>query len=120
MDIYFVQSELIEHIEWEDWTVGAGHHEDYCIAMFVRAGSHGQAKYLAWRNDDSFSPGDIRDMPQMSARKIMADVDGEPGVISWDDPLINELESALGAAIASDAKYKRRLDELAGVIPAGV
>lgn len=115
MNIYFVLSEWIYHVEWIDRFDNLGYRDDYCIATYVRARNRSQAKYLAWREDPDTYGGAMGDMPRMSVRMILRDVGGEAGPISWDDPLINDLEAAKDALIASDAKYKRHVDELLAV-----
>lgn len=113
MNVYFALSESIEHVEWEDWSVNAGHREDYCICEFVRAKNRAQAKYLAWQNDPGTHGERMEDMPRMSVRKVMADVDGEPGVLDTpkgEDALWRKLQELLD----SDPAYARLHDELTG------
>lgn len=69
MNLYFVKSEQLTEVVWEDWFNYVGHEEPYCIAELVLASRPSQAKYLAWRTDDSFSY-DFRDMPKMYYRTL--------------------------------------------------
>ena len=74
LNLYLVVSEEIREIIWEDWFNYVGHEEWYCIAELVVARNRGQAKWLAWKRDSSFSR-DIRDMPKfhtcLKQRKVI-------------------------------------------------
>jgi len=74
-------TEWIYHVEWEDWSVGAGHREDYRIAELVAARSRGQARYLAWKADKTFS-ADMREMPKFTTHKTPLRVGGIPRVVT--------------------------------------
>lgn len=68
MNLYLVVSELLTDIVWEDKFNNVGHEESYCIAELVIARNRGQAKWLAWKADESFTD-DPLEMPKMSCHK---------------------------------------------------
>ena len=70
MKFFDVVSEPLERVEWEDWSVGAGHLEEYRIHGTVMAESRGQAKYKVWKTDKNSFSTDIRDMPRFETRQI--------------------------------------------------
>ena len=72
MNLYFVISELLTEVVWEDWTVRAGHEESYRIAELVIARNRSQARYLVALSDDAWcrNSGSLRDVPRMSVRKL--------------------------------------------------
>jgi hypothetical protein len=74
-------TEWIYHVEWEDWENNAGHREDYRIAELVAARSRGQARYLAWKADKTFT-GDMREMPRFVTHKTPLSVGGIPRVVT--------------------------------------
>jgi len=73
MNLYFVLSETLEEIIWEDWFNRVGHSEPYCIADLVLANKPSQARWLAWKHDSSFT-GDVRDRPKMATKVLAKDV----------------------------------------------
>lgn len=66
MNLYLVVSEWLEPYSYSHPEPG------YRIAELVVARNHGQAKYLAWKNDKDSFPAwghtDMADMPKMAAR----------------------------------------------------
>jgi len=81
MNLYLVVSEMLTYIEWEDWTVNAGHYENYAITELVVARNNSQARYLAWQTDGDFSY-DFRDMPKFRTRCQIKGVDGPARIVS--------------------------------------
>ena len=84
MNLYFVLSEQLTEVVWEDQFNYVGHEESYRIAELVLADKPGQAKYLAWKADPSFSYN-FRDMPKMQctviAKGIVQQITG-PRIVS--------------------------------------
>ena len=76
-------TEWIYHVEWEDWENNAGHQEDYRIAELVAARNRGQARYLAWKTDKTFT-SDMREMPKFTTHKTPLRVDGMPRVVTGE------------------------------------
>lgn len=65
--LYEVISEvLMDHI-CVDHECMACYEEPYRIYEVIEASSPGQAKYMAWKKDKSFT-GNIRDMPKFSVK----------------------------------------------------
>jgi len=82
LSVYLVLgTEWIYHVEWEDWESNVGHREDYRIAELVAARSRGQARYLAWKADKTFS-SDMREMPKFVTHKTRQPVWGPPRVVT--------------------------------------
>lgn len=83
MNLYLVVSEPIYDVVYEDWSVGAGHREDYCIVELVVARNYSQARYLAWKSDsrDTSWPT-IEDMPKFTVRIKAHNVEGPARVVS--------------------------------------
>ena len=83
MNLYFVTSEILKEVIWEDWFSQVGHEESYCIAEFVLAIKPTQAKYLAWKHDDASFTGDFRDIPKMRYITLARDLEGdEPRIVT--------------------------------------
>jgi hypothetical protein len=76
-------TEWIYHVEWEDWENNAGHREDYRIAELVAAKNRGQARYIAWKADKTFSL-DMREMPKLTTHKTPLRVAGIPRVVTGE------------------------------------
>ena len=98
MNLYLVVSEPLEYIVWEDWAANVGHKEPYCIAELVIARSPGQAKYMAWKTDNSFN-SDIREMPKMSCKKRVVLSDEVPPHIVTKDPIYQYAWGDIDAAV---------------------
>jgi hypothetical protein len=77
-NIYFVLSELIEDFVP---SLSLDPSEDYYIAQLVVAETPGQAKYLAWKNDKSFVPNDLREIPKFRCNLKYKNVDMPIGII---------------------------------------
>jgi len=87
LSVYLVVSEELSYVEVVDYWIG-GPTEYYRIADLVVARNHGQAKWLAWKNDkDSFIPDEIREMPKMAVRIKRVNVEGPPRIATYEyDP----------------------------------
>ena len=57
--------------------------EPYCIADLVAAESPSQARYIAWKNDVSFT-GDLQELPKFSVRICLKGVDHVKGIVTND------------------------------------
>ena len=82
MNIYLVISEELKEAVYEDWFNNVGHWEHYRIAELVAARNHSQARWLAWKADKASFTGCMADMPRMTCRLRVKDIDIEPGVVS--------------------------------------
>ena len=63
---------------------GTGPTDYYHIVELVVARNHGQAKYLAWKNDKAQFSADIRDMPKFSARLLCKNVPREAQIVATE------------------------------------
>ena len=82
MNLYLVVSEELSYVAVIDSWLG-GPTEYYRIADMVVARSHGQARWLAWKNDkDNFNFGDIREMPKMAVRLKRYDEPGPARIVT--------------------------------------
>lgn len=74
-NLYFVLSEALPVPVWDN--------APYHIAELVIADSYGQAKWLAWKNDQSFT-GCVDDMPRFNVRLRLKDMEGPARVVSQE------------------------------------
>ena len=82
MKVYEVVSELL-HDYGVAWGDPPKPPEDYCIAELVVAGSRGQAKWLAWKMDRSFS-GIVQEMPRFTVHVVGRNAVGGIRVVTRD------------------------------------
>lgn len=84
LNLYLVISEELSYVAVIDYWIG-GPTEYYRITDLVVARSHGQARWLAWKNDkDSFCSYDIRDMPKMAVRIKTHNVEGPARIATYE------------------------------------
>ena len=83
MNLYLVVSEGLQSYSRLEPDPG------YRIAELVVARNHGQAKYLAWKNDKDSFPSwghtNMADMPKMAARLKRTDVPGPARIVSYEE-----------------------------------
>ena len=85
LHLFFVLSEMLTEVIWEDFSVGAGHEEEYHIAELVVARNRSQARYLAGKADKNLSSWHIIDFPKMAVRKIGTDFSGPARIVTSDE-----------------------------------
>jgi len=83
VNLYFVLSEELQDKMWICREGNVFYYEPYCIAELVIARNHSQARYLAWKNDNSYGTWPcILDMPKFSCKIIEKGLDGEARIVS--------------------------------------
>lgn len=90
-NIYLVVSEVIKDYSTNCCSLDPP--EDYRIVGLVVARNNAQAKYLIWKNDDSFEIGDMTAMPRFRTMKVSND------------------DRGLGVGVINDS-YKEEYDAL--------
>lgn len=87
MNAYIVSSkETLEKIEWEDWSVQAGHRVWYMPVELVFAKTRGHARKLFTQYFD------LEFVAPISIVKIQSSIEREPGIATYNDPLWPDCE----------------------------